>query len=406
MKTSWILLLLAWPTWALAEDREALRLADVLREAAAHNPEVLAAEQAWEAARAAQAGAGYPEKPRLDFERMYSGEEKNVAISQEFDFPTTLYYRRKSARQEAEMAYLRYQAKRIEVTARARSAYAMYFLADRSLALLNENVELMRGFAHTAESRYGAGKAGQMEALKADVELSKMQNMVVTEEQEKVSAQAMLNSLLDRPVDAALDAPEAPAISSGTRSLPELRARAQERRPELQEARLRREQARTGVAHARSEYFPDLMLLYRRRTSPTPSLDGTQDAMVGFSLPLWFGRQNAGLRQARAERSMAEADARTMANMTGAETADLAVHLETARRLAELYRTSVLPQAEQALSVAKAAYESDRGSFLDLLDSQRSLLEFKLDYAAALADYQIQLGKLDRLTGGGLEALP
>src|SRR6185295_11584067 len=114
--------------------------------------------------------------------------------------------------------------------------------------------------------------------------------------------------------------------------------------------------------------------------------DDTQDAMIGLSLPLWFGRQDAGLRQARAERAMAEADAKAMSNMTAAETADSSVRVQASRRLAELYRTSVLPQAEQSLNVAQAAYLSDRGSFLDLLDSQRSLLNFKLEYIAVQAE--------------------
>ena len=398
-------LMLSGPAAAQSPSSAPLRLADVLAEAAARNPEVLAARQAWEAARAAHDASGWPEKPRLDFERMYSGDEKNVAVSQELPFPTSLYYQRKGARQESEMAFQRYRAKRLDVAARVRSAFAMYFLADRSLGLLDENVTLMRGFARTAESRYAAGKTGQLEALKAALELSKMQNMQVAEEQEKAAAAAMLAALLDRPGAAALASPEEPPLGTDLKNLPELRALAAERRPELREAGLRRDRAQTGVSQARSAYLPDLMLLYRRRQSPTPSLDGTQDAMVGLSIPLWFGRQNALLRQARAERAMAEADAGAMANMTGAETADAAVRAQTSRRLAELYRTSVLPQAEQALSVAQAAYESDRGSFLDLLDSQRSLLGSKLDYYSALADYQVRFGQLERLTAAEDEAL-
>jgi outer membrane protein TolC len=71
----------------------------------------------------------------------------------------------------------------------------------------------------------------------------------------------------------------------------------------------------------------------------------------------------------------------------------------TSKTLVELYRDSVLPQAQQSLASARAAYETDRVGFLELLDAQRSLLDFRLEYQDALAMYLKSLADLGVAVG-------
>ena len=88
--------------------------------------------------------------------------------------------------------------------------------------------------------------------------------------------------------------------------------------------------------------------------------------------------------------------------MTVADLKAAFVRVQTAQRLAESYRTSLLPQAESALTVAESGYQAGRSSFLDLLDAQRSLLSFKLEYYRYLADYEQRAAELERVIGGEL----
>jgi outer membrane protein TolC len=161
--------------------------------------------------------------------------------------------------------------------------------------------------------------------------------------------------------------------------------------------------AEAGLALARSEWLPEFMIQYRRRDMRDPAMNDSHDVMLGLTLPLWFGQQRAAVRQAAAERRMAQAELGAVRAGTRADVRELAVRLQTARRLVELYASGVLPQAEQALRVAQAAYQSDQATFLELLDSQRSLLEFKIDYYSHLAAYQASLGRLERAVGVRLE---
>lgn len=385
-------------------------LETVLKVAGEENPEIIAARKKWDAARARISQAVTPDKPRVDIERMYAprdkdvisgADEKNVAVSQEIPFPTTLYLKGRVAQKEAQMAEAAYHAKEREILSRVKNAYAMLFLSHHAIHIFEANTDLMRRFSKVAEAKYSSGKAAQVDVLKAQVELSKMLNMLVTLGQEKETNQAMLNVLLNRPPQDYFGMPEDLKFEAIKENLDQLQALAIEKRPELQEAKLGVERNRTNVGVARSEYLPDIMLQYRRRNM----MGGpdTHDAMVGFSVPLWFWKQGAMVKEAKAEREMAEAEYQTMKNMTLFDVKNLLVKLQTTARLIDLYQTSVLPQSEQALKVAQAGYQSDKTGFLDMLDAARTFLDFRLEHYQYLAEAQVFLADLERAVGTDLK---
>jgi outer membrane protein TolC len=85
------------------------------------------------------------------------------------------------------------------------------------------------------------------------------------------------------------------------------------------------------------------------------------------------------------------------------EVKDAFSNVEALKKLAILFKTAYLPQAEQTLKSSLIGYEANQIDFLNLLDSQRMLLEFKLDYFKALVDLEISLAELERAVGTHLE---
>ena len=74
-----------------------------------------------------------------------------------------------------------------------------------------------------------------------------------------------------------------------------------------------------------------------------------------------------------------------------------------AGRKIDLYGTTLLVQARSAFSVAQQNYESGASDFLNLIDSQRALLEIELEYQQALANQQKALAEIEMLVGRNLE---
>jgi outer membrane protein TolC len=70
-----------------------------------------------------------------------------------------------------------------------------------------------------------------------------------------------------------------------------------------------------------------------------------------------------------------------------------------AERKIGLYGDTLIPKARQSLRATEAAFRSASASFLDLVDAQRSLLDFELSYERALADRAQRLAELEMLVG-------
>ncbi len=395
---------LAWAMPARAQAPHALTLPAVLEAARRDAPSVRAAAMHREAARALVKSEATPEKPLLELERArgpvgggpLSGPEKTWSVSQQIPFPTTLLYRGRTASFAADVASAMSRRAVVEASARAREAYADLYKAERSVALLDEIVELLRRFSRVAEAKFAAGRGTQADALKAQLELTRMLNEKALASAAVVGARAMLNAAMGRDVDGPLPGLAPPASPVPSASWTELRALALAENPGLAAAAGEADKARAEVGMQRSQWLPDVSLRYRRREERGVR---SHDASLGLSLPLWFWKQAGEISHAAYEARFAQA-------LSEAEKLDVLAALRGAHAwvlteslLREVYRTTMIPQAESALRSAEAAYQADRASFLDLLDAGRSLMTVRLEAVAHEADFERALAALSRAVG-------
>jgi outer membrane protein TolC len=64
-----------------------------------------------------------------------------------------------------------------------------------------------------------------------------------------------------------------------------------------------------------------------------------------------------------------------------------------------IFRTRLLPLAEDNLAAARADYRAGAGSFLNVIDAEREQLRTEDDLARARADYLRRLAELERWVG-------
>ena len=72
---------------------------------------------------------------------------------------------------------------------------------------------------------------------------------------------------------------------------------------------------------------------------------------------------------------------------------------ESGRQLV-LFRESLLPRARQSMEIARAAYQSGRVDFLNVIDAERSLLNFQLNEIAAQTQREIARAELVLMVAG------
>jgi outer membrane protein TolC len=398
-------LLLSLPTvaWGQASSA-ALTWAEVSASVEAANPELAAARERAEALRQRVPQSWTPDSPTLEFERMYGPEGRNPVtgaeerawvLRQTLAAPPVLYWKKQTAKRAARVEQQRVRVKRNELSARARRAFALLRLSWVEREVLDESITILRRTARVAEAKVAGGKGSQTDALRAQTELSRMLGMREAVEHFVTATEAELSALMGR-VPGSLPRP-APAETQAPPELLALEQDALSDRPELRAAVLDTDRAAAAVSAARAEWLPMMMAGYRRRSAAMTGR--THDAMLGFSVPLWFWRPAAMVKEAEAERMAAASEAEAVRLETAAMVRSSYERLSAALRLAEVYRTAVLPQAEAAMATAEKAYASDRGSFLDFLEAQRSLIDLTLEREKTLADAEAHRADLARAVG-------
>lgn len=252
---------------AAAEEAPRLKLRAYLDEVRAANPEIAAAAALARAGAEKVKQAALPMDPTLEFERMYGdtifsggAAERNILIRQEFRNPYKYRLQKKASEADAAYSSALKNDKTGKVLAEAREAYYDYALLWKTERVYAENIELLKKFSRTAETRYAVNQAPQSDAIKAQVELSKALNMLITVQQEKETAAARLNALRNRPPEAALAEPAEETAKPEMADFKALEGKALAANPALAAAAAGRLAAEKRLSLARSEYAPDFML--------------------------------------------------------------------------------------------------------------------------------------------------
>jgi cobalt-zinc-cadmium efflux system outer membrane protein len=153
---------------------------------------------------------------------------------------------------------------------------------------------------------------------------------------------------------------------------------------------------------AQQEYLPDFMVKYKREEKNGGV--GSWAGMLGVSIPLWFfDKQNSFVKEAKANVGVAKAEYQATENMVFFEAKSAFAKFEAAKNLVKIYETGVLPQAEAALTTARLSYQADKIDLLQVLDSQRTLRDFQIEYFESLANLEIALADLERTVGTDLK---
>ncbi len=410
-----VLLILALPAVARAQTPPGtaplLSLDQLIEVALRENPDLRAARHSWEAAKARipQAKALDDPQVRVMVTRVPEGNNNPLdpnsniyRLSQMIPFPGKRSLRGQVAEKGADQASALYRAKERELISNVKVAYYDLYLAEKAIQINDENVQLARYFVKVAETRYATGQTSQQDVLKAQVELSRLLNEEITLQQEIETARARLNILLNRPPQVALEIPRESAVQPFTDTLEQLHELALETRPELEAVVSFIEQGQVSLSLAKKNYLPDFMAMIDR--APGQKGSGAWDVMFTINIPLFFrDKYDYAVKEAEASIQVSKATYESMRNQVLFEIKDLLVKVQTAGRLENLLRTTIIPQAEQSLRAAEAGYQSGRIDFLSLIDAQRALQDFRLDYYRAITNFSQQRAMLERAVGTTLQ---
>ena len=265
---------------------------------------------------------------------------------------------------------------------------------------------MIKHLESVARSRYKAAAGTHPDVIRAQVEMGKLEDRYRTLLDLQQPIVARLNSALNRPVEAEIPSPTEIQFDQVDVADQELLAKLSTENPELKALDFEITQNKKSIKLAKKDYYPDFTLglsLIDTDDSPVsnPSDNGKDPviASVSINIPLWHEKYAAGVREARSRYFAARQERREKANTLSSNLKMVLYRFRDAERKIDLYRDALLPKAKESLKVTESGFRVAKGSFTDLIDAQRILLEFALSYERALADRSQSLAKLEMLVG-------
>ena len=384
---------------------------DVLGRAFLANGELESAYFDWKAAltRIPQV-ADYPNtNVAAGFSYMFSGENlkgwNRTTLTGGFDgmenlsFPTKVMQAGKIALDEARAAGEKFRATKFELQRKVLSSYLDLALMEEKIRIADDNVSLLKMLADTAQNRVQTG-GNQVDLLKAQTAYRLAENELETMKSQASAMRAMLNGMLARDANAAIDLP--PTLPD-SRPIPvddaALIAVAVDQNPELAKLARQVEGRTDAIELAKMGFIPDI--------NPAVALTGNVSQAIGAviilptTIPEIQGRIDESRAMLRSEQAMLR---QTRAERGAKFIASLYV-LRNSERQAKLFEETILPRARQALDSSRQNYATGSGTYMDLIDSQRTVLDVRLMIAEARIEREKQLVEIEALAGTDIETL-
>jgi cobalt-zinc-cadmium efflux system outer membrane protein len=324
--------------------------------------------------------------------------EYNLTLHQTVEWPGMRAARKDAAAAGLSGATVGLEEAKLNLIAEVKGLFYELLLAERTVDLLQQNLEIVQEVARIVKARVRSGEGPQFEAVKADVEVLKAK-------QEMTKAKNVVRVKL-----VGLDTLTAGALGPRYRVQGDFRSLRDRLDPEQMAARdlsqhpiLKRqgklvEQAEFAVAKERQSRVPNVTLYggYAR--------DAGREAMIaGASLPtpLWY-RQQGHIATALGTQRKEEAELLRARNDLTRAINQHAREAETAQEQILVYEEGLLKQAQEALRIAQLSFRQGASSLLDVLDAQRVQRQITVDYNQARFELSLALTRFERAVGGSL----
>lgn len=296
------------------------------------------------------------------------------------------------------------EARGRDVLSMVRGAWLDVYYWEHATATAKESRRYFDDLVTVTRSLYAVGKKDQQDVLRADLELSRLDDRLIDFQRQAGTARAALSEWLGADADRAV-ASELPAwsrvpaierLQDELANHPALRAVDSQIDARLADIDIAKERFKPGWA---------LDLGYGYREGSLPSGQPRSDFVslsVTVDLPVFRkNRQDRSLAAALGERRSAvesrEALYRRLASQLGGE---YQRWQELSRRL-DLYERKILIQSKDQANAALAAYQSDAGDFADVMRGLIDDLNTRLDYLRIQTDRAQSYAVLANL--GGLQ---
>ncbi|WP_456444743.1 TolC family protein [Thiolapillus sp.] len=320
--------------------------------------------------------------PLDDFDlRREPSTQLRFGLQQAFPRGNTLAYKEKKTRAKASAERLRARLESLKILRDVRKTYLEIYYRTEAAGIIRASRKLFESLTDITRVQYASGGSSQQDVLRAELELSRLEDRLTQIKASEENARARLSRWLGkdawRPVQDIL--PHLPIISS----LAGIREKL-EQHPQilLQSAIIETHQQ--AVAISREQYKPGWTLgaEYRMRFGDNPNDSNRSDmgaVMLTMDIPLFTEkRQDKRLQASQKRADAAYLDRENSWRMLREKLAAAQSSRERLEERLERYQERLIKDAEENAKAALLAYQSGTIEFTGLMRARITELDIHL----------------------------
>lgn len=270
-----------------------------------------------------------------------------------------------------------------------RLAWLEVWYWQQALQQLQNDQHLFESLLSVTKSMYSQGRKNQQDLLRAEVELSRLEDRILSFHTGLEQSRAQLARWLGQAEIETLsrELPELQAI-------PEINDKKLLRHPLVKTADLAIHQSEQDVALAKEGYKPQwgVEFKYGREMGDMNAMGAAESrdkfsAMVMLDIPLFTAnRQDRQLSASQYQREASTAQRlETLRALQGQLQAESTRFAGLQNRI-NLFREQLIPQVTSQSEASLKAYQADAGDFADVIQAYKARLEMTLEYTRLQAD--------------------
>jgi outer membrane protein, heavy metal efflux system len=388
-------------------------LSDYLTQAATQNPELESAFYRWKAALEKIPQVKALPDPRFTFayyirnvETRVGPQQARLALLQTFPWFGVLGLRENVAVQEANAAKAQYDTLKFKVFYDVKNAFYEYAYLAQAIQISREDIDLLRYFESVVRARYSAGAVPYVDVVKTQVQLGRLTDRLKTLQDLRKPLMARLAASMNSPPHREFPSPPAVPVMLLSVTDEELVKGLPEYSPQLKRFEYLEAREKAGIELAKKDFYPDVTFGIEDIITGSALMPNTPDsgkdaiiASVTINIPFWWEKRKAAVREGYAKLASTSKGAEALRRSLISDMELALYKYRDAQRKIDLYLNTLIPKAEEALGVTLEAFQAGIRTSLDLIDAEKTLLEFQLSYIRALTDQAQRLAELEWLLG-------
>jgi hypothetical protein len=376
----------------------------ILIELAKQNPAVQEAKLKVESVKAKKQKVQTLPDPMLEFgyKNLMDSRETSIMGQQSFPYPGKLGLMGRVIESEQLALEQELALTELKLIAETKRDYYTLFYLNKSVEIINRTKDYLDLMEQTASARYATGLTPQTDILKIQTERSMLQEQLIMLDAQKETILSRIKRTdlgLAIDTDISIEIPKELGIPNFAYDYNQLQSMTLAQSPMLKMKQAEIAMQSNEVELAKKEFNPDFIASLELM-NPEKNFVKEWSAKFGIMVPLYKNKKQ--------KNALLEAEKKLAAQKKAYEVAkqETLFMLKTAsqmlissNKLTQLYKTTVIPQANLTLESALANYQVGKIDALMVLDNIKSLLNTEQKYYEQVTEFHKAKAEIEQIVG-------